>query len=116
MAYTQVAAVTPNVNGATVAWAAPAGAGAGNGDAIPDGAFLLVNNASGASITVTLNVAVTYEGYAITSPTVTVPATTIVAIGPLNQDPFGQQSGTDKGYVHVDYSSVTSVTRMVLHT
>jgi hypothetical protein len=114
MAYTQVPAVSPSVTGAVVAWAAPSGAGAGNGDALPDGSILLVNNASGASITLTLNVAVTYEGYTISSPTVVVAAGTIQAIGPLNQDPFGQLSGTDKGYVHVDYSSITTVTRMVL--
>jgi hypothetical protein len=114
MAYTQVAPVTPTVAGAVATWAAPAGVGAGNGDAIPDGAFLLVNNASASPITLTLNVAINYEGLTITSPTVTVPATTIMAIGPFNQDPFGQLSGADKGYVHVDYSSITTVTRMVL--
>jgi hypothetical protein len=115
MAYTQVPASTPNIAGTTVTWAAPSGSGAGNGDAIPDGSTLLVNNASASPITITLNVAVTYEGYTITSPTVTVPATTILAIGPLNADPFGQQSGTDAGRVHVDYSSITTVTRLVLH-
>lgn len=116
MAYTQVAAVAPTLAGAAVVPAAPSGVGAGNGDAIPDGSTLVVTNGSGSPITLTLNVAITYEGLVITSPTVTVPATTTMLVGPLNADPFGQITGADKGFVHVDYSSITTVTRYVLNT
>lgn len=114
MAYTQVNAVSPSLTGAAIAYAAPAGAGAGNGDAIPVGAKLLVKNGSGASITLTLNIPRTYQGYTISSPTVSVAAGAEVVIGPFPADPFGVTSGTDIDRVHVDYSSITSVTRVVL--
>lgn len=108
MAYTQLAAANPSLTGATVALtAAPAA-----GDAVKPGSFLLVNNGSGSAVTVTLNIPRTYKGYAITSPTVSVLAGTQVAIGPIPSDPFVRiGTGTDDGFVRVDYSSVTSVTR-----
>ena len=113
MAYTKVTPFTPTVAGTTTSYSAPSGAGAGNGDSVPVGSVISVNNASGSPITVTLNIPITYEGYTITSPTVTVAAGTTVDIGPLNGDPFGVTSGTDENYVHVDYSSITTVTRKV---
>jgi hypothetical protein len=115
MAYTQINATTPSLTGQTVTLTAPPGAGAGNGDALPAGSTLWVNNASGSSITVTLSIPRTYLGYAITSPTVTVPATTQMLIGPIPADPFGVTTGADVSRVHVDYSSITSVTRAVLN-
>lgn len=114
MAYTKVAAVTPNVAGtATYTPTAPSGTGAGNGDSIPVGSILLVT--VGATPTVlTLNVPITYEGLVITSPTVSLSANGSYALGPFNEDPWMVQSGTDAGYVHIDYSSITTVTRTVL--
>jgi hypothetical protein len=115
MAYTQINANTPTLTGVAHVLTAPPGAGAGNGDALPIGSTLLVNNGSGSSITVTLQVPRTYLGYALTAPTVTVPAGQALLIGPIPADPFGVTSGADVGRVHVDYSSITSVTRAVLN-
>lgn len=115
MAYTQTNAIAPSVNGVTVALTAPPASGAGNGDAVPVGSTLWVNNGSASPITITLNIPQTYLGYAITSPTVSVPATSAMLIGPLPGTPFGVTSGADIDRVHVDYSSITTVTRAVLN-
>lgn len=115
MAYTQINSTTPTLTGTTVALTAPPGAGAGNGDAVPVGATLYVNNGSGSAITITLNIPRTYLGYVLTAPTISVPATSAMLIGPIPADPFGITSGTDVSRVHVDYSSVTTVTRAVLN-
>lgn len=112
MAYTQLQPVRPVIGGAPLALtAAPAA-----GDAVRPGSFLIVNNGSGASITVTLSPGRTYRGYTISSEVVTVAAGVQSIIGPIDADPFEQLSGTDVGYCHVDYSAVTSVTRVSLAT
>lgn len=113
MAYTQVTPVQPALSGTTVALSAPsATAGAGNGEAVPAGSMLWVNNGGGSPITITLRVQRNYQGYTIQDPAaISVPNGTAMLIGPIPADPFGAQSGTDAGRVHVDYSSVTSVTR-----
>lgn len=116
MAYTKQTSIHPQTTGVAAAPTAPAGAGIGNGDAITPGSWILVNNASGAPITITLGISRTHLGYAITPPTVSVPATTVMAIGPLPADPFQQLSGANAGFCLVDYSSITTVTRTVFAT
>lgn len=68
---------------------------------------LHVKNGSGASITVTLKIAKTIEGQAVTNPTATVGAGADKFFGPFS-DNYEQLDGTDT--VFVDLSSVTTVT------
>jgi hypothetical protein len=88
-------------------------AATGGGDAMTCGSnmFLHVKNASGSPITVTLNVpaARTYEpNVAITSPTVSVPATTgDRMIGPIDGGTFQDPT---TGLCTITYSGVTSLT------
>lgn len=114
MAYTQVNAVTPTLDGAAVTPAAPAAAGAGNGDAVPVGSVVRVTNGGASALTVTVKAARTYLGHTLSDTTATVAAGATAYIGPFPADPFGIESGTDIDRVHVEYSSVTSVTREVL--
>lgn len=75
------------------------------------GRILLVDNGSGASVTVTLPTPATVDGLAIADKTVAVAAGAVaaVALGPV---PYAYlQTG---GVVHVDYSAVTSVTVAVV--
>ena len=89
------------------------GAAAGGGDAMScgSGMFLHCKNASGAPITVTLNVpaARTYEpNVAITSPAISVPATTgDRMIGPVDAATFADPV---TGLCSITYSGVTSFT------
>lgn len=89
------------------------GAAAGGGDAMAcgSGMFLHVKNASGAPITVTLVVptARAYEpNVAITSPAVSVPATTgDRMIGPIDAGTFLDPT---TGLCTITYSGVTSLT------
>lgn len=103
--------VSPSITGTTVAFVAADAAG----DSVPANCAVLVNNASGSSITVTLVTGATADDYAIADPTVAVPAGTIVAIGPFSQL-FPQTSGADAGRVYLNYSAVTSVTRAAIVT
>ena len=50
----------------------------------------------------------------ITSPTLTLAINASYYLGPFNEDPYGVQSGTNTGYVLIDYSSITTVTRAVI--
>lgn len=88
-----------------------AAAGGGDAMAVGSGMFLHVKNASGSPITVTLVVpaARTYEpNVAITSPTVSVPATTgDRMIGPVDGATF---SDPTTGLCTITYSGVTSLT------
>lgn len=68
--------------------------------------WLEVNNASGASITVTINAGKTFDGNAVTAPTVSVGASARKKIGPF--DPSVYNDSSDR--VLITYSAVTSVT------
>jgi hypothetical protein len=94
--------------GATVAFTAATV----DGDAIRPGSALLVNNASGAPITLTLVTGATIGSRAVADDTVSVPAGSMRLIGPFADDVYPQASGPTKGAVHVDYSAFASVTRM----
>lgn len=101
--------VTPSLAGTTVAFTAANV----DGDSVPTNAVVLVNNASGGAVTVTLVTGATAGDYAIADPTVSVPAATIVAIGPFS-NLFPQQSGADAGRVYLNYSAFASVTRAAI--
>ena len=102
---------TQNINRAGVG--PTYGAAAGGGDAMEcgSGMFLHVKNGSGAPITVTLNVpaARTYEpNVAITSPAISVPATTGERmIGPIDAATFADPT---TGLCSITYRGVTSLT------
>lgn len=85
-------------------------AASSGGDTVPaaDHGTLLVNNASGSSINVTLTPpGKTRYGVAQPAVVVPVPAGSIVAIGPF--DPTLADYTTD-GRIHITYSAVGSVT------
>jgi hypothetical protein len=70
-------------------------------------AYFLVKNASGAGITVTLQIRATGpDGATVTNPTVTVPAAGTRIIGPFPASIYNDASGKAK----ITYSAVTSVT------
>ena len=83
-------------------------AASAGGDTLPnDGStLLLVNNASGASITVTLPLTRTVDGQAAASKTVAVAASTTAIIGPFATSDYNDATGS----LAVAYSAVTSVT------
>lgn len=89
---------------------------AAGGDKLPPGShvFLRVKNAAGSAVTVTVAANSTASGLTVTSPTVTVPATTgDVLIGPF---PPGDYAASADGLVAITYSSNTSVTVAALRT
>lgn len=104
MARTKVAAVTPSVAGAAYAFSAPVA----DGDAVRPNTVLLLDNGSGSSVTVTIQTGATAGDYAIADPTVVLAAGAKRALGPFGGGVFPQQSGSDVGWVYVDYSSVPS--------
>jgi hypothetical protein len=95
--------------GITVAFTAANAAGhsiAGGGDVV-----LLVNNASGGSINVTVQTAATEDGLAVADQVVAVAAGAIKAIGPFRATTYDRAGGAaDPGTVYVDFSAVASVT------
>lgn len=95
--------------GVTLTWGAPTV----DGDAVRPGNVLLVRNTSAGAITLTLVTGGTSGNYAVADPTVAVPAGATVAVGPFGQV-FPQTSGTDAGWVYVDYSAVAGVERTVI--
>lgn len=112
-----MARVVPSVRrasaqGTTVTLSAPIA----DGDAVPPGSALLVNNTDASALTVTVVTGGTVgSGLAIADITVTVPATTMELIGPFTEDFLRQPGGgATGGLVHVDYSRVTNVTRAVI--
>lgn len=110
MARVNLSAAKPTMTGQAVTYAAaPA-----DGDAVRPHTTLLVKNGSGSPITVTLVTGGTASGYAVADPTVSVGAGAEVAIGDFSDPIFRQTSGATKGLIHVDYSSVTSVTRLAV--
>lgn len=85
------------------------------GDTIDSGAVaLMVTNASGGSITVTVQTPATQAGLAVAEDIVSVAAAATKLIGPFPKGTYGQPSGADAGRVYVDYSAVASVTRAVI--
>ena len=83
------------------------------GDAVRLTNKIWINNGSLASITVTLITGGTSEGLAVADPTVTITAGQAKLIGPFPAV-FGQPAGVDEGWVFIDYSAITSVTRACL--
>ncbi len=89
-------------------------AATGGGDTFTPGQnlFLHVKNASGASITVTLDTPGTTSGLAIDNPAVSVPATTgDRMIGPLSGSLFAAAA---TGLGSITYSGVTSLTVAII--
>lgn len=109
-------AVAPAIGGTPFAYTAVS-AVAGDGDAVAPGTVLLVNNASA---TLALNITIVTGGTSdqnlgISDFTVTIPAATQEAIGPIPGGPtWVQPAGVTKGLVHVDYDASASVTRAAL--
>lgn len=83
----------------------------GNRFAINRKTLLRVKNASGSSITVTLNITKTRDGLTLSNVTFTVPQTT----GDVIWTGFSELFETgDTGEAHVTFSAVTSVTVQVI--
>lgn len=77
-------------------------------------AAVMVTNASGAPINVTIQTPATAAGLAVEERIVAVPAGATKLIGPFPREIYGQPSGADKGRVYIDYSAQASVTRGVV--
>ncbi|NIH81689.1 hypothetical protein [Amycolatopsis viridis] len=87
-----------------------------DGDVIDTGrVFLVVDNASGASLTVSVQTPVTVDGLDLEELAVTIPSGTRRYIGPLKPSTFGRLVGTpDAGRAYVDYTgTLAGVTRGV---
>lgn len=86
-----------------------------DGDSIPSGnVFLWVENASGGSITVTVQTPGNVQGLAIAEAGGPVPAGQRRLFGPFPKYLYGQDYlQSDAGMVRVDYSAFASVTRGV---
>lgn len=108
----QVPAVVKSTKaGTAVAMTAPVLA---DGDAIPPNSVLLVTTA-GTAATLTVDTPGTgVDGVSIGQYTVTLPATGTRLVGPFPDPEYRQSSGATSGLVHIDYSSVTGVTRAVI--
>jgi hypothetical protein len=77
----------------------------GGGDTI-----LLVDNASGGDVDVTVQTAAQVDGLAVADKVVTVTDGTIARIGPFEPDAYDRATGAaDPGTVYVDFESVTDV-------
>lgn len=87
-----------------------------DGDVVDIGAtFLYVDNASVASVNVTVQTPVTVDGLNVEELIVAVPAGQFRLIGPFPPRTFAQPTTSpDAGRAYVDYSAQTSVTRAVL--
>lgn len=105
------AVAPPGPDGSVIAFTAPVLA---DGDAVYPNNMLVVQNNSGATITLTIQTGGSAGNYAIADPTVTVAAATAKLIGPFDKALFAQPSGVDAGLVYIDYSAVTSVLRAVV--
>ncbi len=109
MARTALASQTADADGLAVSFTAANADGHsidGGGDVI-----LLVANASGGDVDVTIQSAATQDGLAIADQVVTTATGTTVAIAGLAARTYDRASGaTDAGKVYVDFESVSSVT------
>lgn len=115
MARNVLNAVAPAIDGTPFTYSAVS-AVPGDGDAVQPGTVLLINNASGAAITVTIVTGGTSDqALAISDYTFSIPATTQEAVGPIPGGPtWVQPSGVTAGLVHIDYSASATVTRAAL--
>lgn len=115
MARNLVTAVSPTLDGTPYTFSAVS-AVAGDGDAVLPGTVLLINNASGSPVTITIVTGGTSDQQlAISDFTFTIPAGTSEAVGPIPGGPtWIQQGGLSDGRVHVDYSVSASITRAAL--
>ncbi|MDH6709747.1 hypothetical protein P3T27_006496 [Kitasatospora sp. MAA19] len=103
-----MATLTPQV--VSVVGLTPTYTAAGaSGDKVSCGerTFIHVKNASASSITVTLTATGSVRGQAVTSPTVSVPASGERMIGPLTADLF---AGATDGLAAIGYSATATVT------
>jgi FtsP/CotA-like multicopper oxidase with cupredoxin domain len=109
MARTALASQTADADGLTVAFTAANVDGhtiGGGGDVI-----LLVDNASGGTVDVTVQTPATQDGLAIADQVITCADAAVTAIAGLASRTYDRPSGaTDAGKVYVDFASVTSVT------
>lgn len=82
-----------------------------SGAILPAGNHLMVKNASGGSINVTLETPETRAGLAVADQVVAVANGATALIGNLPASTFVRPDGaSDPGTIYVDFSSVTSVT------
>lgn len=109
MARNKLDGVAPSLAGSTTAFTAATV----DGDAVRPNTALLVRNGSAGVVTLTLVTAGMAENYAIADPTVAIPAGQDRFIGPFSRI-FPQPAGADEGWVYIDYSAFTSVTRVAL--
>jgi hypothetical protein len=112
MAKVQVSPVKPTSKGVVLTYAAPNGTGSGNGDAVRPNSVVLYKNTSGGAITATLISGGLVGDLAVADPTVSIPVGDF-ALGPFERV-FPQIAGTDAGWVEIEYSSVTNLTRAVI--
>lgn len=109
MARTALASQTADAEGHTVAFTAANAEGHsidGGGDVI-----LLVDNASGAAVDVTVETPATQDGLDIADQVVSCADGEVTAIAGLAPRTYDRPTGaTDAGKVYVDFASVTSVT------
>jgi hypothetical protein len=110
MARTVLAPLAASTAGVTVALVA---APNGDGDAVPPGTILLLNNASGGSITITFVTGGTADSLDVADPTATIAAGTMKMFL-IPGGVYPQTSGTTKDLVHVDYSAFASLNRVCL--
>lgn len=72
--------------------------------------LLLVTNASGGSINVTVQTPRTVDGLAVSDNVVAVGAGVTKVLGPFPSATYDRPAGVDEGKVYVDFSAVSSVT------
>lgn len=87
-----------------------------DGDVIDCGnVALMVDNASGSPVTVTVQATASQDGLDVADLVVSVEAGTTALIGPLPARTFGRPVGSaDAGRAYVDYSAQADVTRAVI--
>lgn len=97
----------------TVAGAAPVGVAAvADGHSVKNTGreFVLVDNASGSTVTVTVVTPITVGGRAVADDAVSIPAGQSRYIGPWPIDVYNQKPGVSGSDVHLNLSATASVT------
>ena len=108
MARTALASQTADADGLTVAFT---GANVDGHSIDGGGVTLLVDNASAATVNVTVQTPATQDGLDIAEQVVTCAVGAVTAIAGLASRTYNRPSGaTDPGKVYVDFSAVASVT------